>query len=79
MTTVGSFVAKTHLPELLERVAHGETVQITRRGVPVARLVPVTSIEKRSPKEAACQIRELRKGITLRDLSIRDLINEGRP
>ena len=31
-----------------------------------------------TPEEAVADIRELRKGITLRGLKIRDLINEGR-
>ena len=78
MTTVGSFDAKTHLPKLLERVAHGETVQITKRGVPIAKLVPVAANDKADPKEAAREIRELRKGITLGGLKLRDLIKEGR-
>ncbi len=34
--------AKTHLSEILERVTRGEEVLLTRRGTPVARLVPVT-------------------------------------
>ena len=38
--------AKAHLSGLVERVARGETVRITRRGKPVARL---TAIE-RQPK-----------------------------
>ena len=38
MTTVGSYQAKTHLPELLERVSRGEKILITRRGKPVAML-----------------------------------------
>ena len=38
---VGVYEAKTHLPELLSRVAHGEQVTITRHGRAVARLVPV--------------------------------------
>lgn len=42
MTTVGSFEAKTKLAELLDKVEAGETVTITRRGKPVARLVPAT-------------------------------------
>lgn len=41
METVGSGEAKTALPRLLDRVAQGETVTITKHGVPVARLVPV--------------------------------------
>ena len=41
MHTVGSYEAKTRLPALLRAVELGETVTITRRGVPVARLVAV--------------------------------------
>lgn len=41
MLTVGSFEAKTHLAQLLERVERGEEITITRRGRPVARLVPI--------------------------------------
>ena len=43
MGSVGSFEAKTKLAELLDKVEAGGTVTITRRGRPVARLVPVTS------------------------------------
>ncbi len=41
MITVGSFEAKTKLAELLDKVEDGETVTITRRGKPVARLMPM--------------------------------------
>ena len=41
MQTVGSYEAKTRLPELLRSVEHGESITITRRGVPVARLVGI--------------------------------------
>ena len=37
--TVGVHEAKTHLSRLLERVAGGEEILITRRGTVVARLV----------------------------------------
>lgn len=40
MATVGSFEAKTHFAELLSRAERGEEITITRRGKPVARLVP---------------------------------------
>lgn len=42
MPNVGSYEAKTRLPELLRSVEQGETVTITRRGVPIARIVGVT-------------------------------------
>ena len=39
MITVGAFEAKTHLSRLLDQVAAGEEVTITKHGKPVARLV----------------------------------------
>ena len=38
---------------------------------------PVTQ-RKKTPAEAVADIREMRKGVTLGGLKIRDLINEGR-
>jgi len=38
--SVGVHEAKTHLSRLLERVALGEEIAITRRGEEIARLVP---------------------------------------
>lgn len=53
MTTVGSFEAKTKLAELLDRVEAGETVTITRRGKPVAKLVPAgVGAEERARRRA---------------------------
>ncbi len=40
METVGAYEAKTHLPQLLERVTKGERITITKHGVPVAVLQP---------------------------------------
>lgn len=38
--SVGVHEAKTHLSRLLEAVADGEEIDITNRGITVARLVP---------------------------------------
>ena len=40
MDTVGAYEAKTHLSKLLERVAKGEHITITKHGIPVAVLQP---------------------------------------
>jgi prevent-host-death family protein len=40
-TIVSAFDAKTHLSRLLREVAGGKVVTITKRGKPMARLVPV--------------------------------------
>lgn len=44
MTTISLAKAKAKLSELVERAASGETVEITKRGKPVAQLV---SVEKK--------------------------------
>lgn len=79
MITVGSYEARTHLSQLLDRVAKGERVTITRHGVPVAVLEPVGEREKRERvREAIRRIKELRKGKTTGGMSIREMIEEGR-
>lgn len=42
--------ARRHLKELLDRVERGEQVLITRRGKPVARLVPPRPAEESLPR-----------------------------
>jgi prevent-host-death family protein len=76
--SVGVFDAKTHLTRLLERVSKGETIRITRRGVPIAKLVPPDMGKKEVPEQLVHEMREIRKGATLGKVSIRELIDEGR-
>ena len=78
MKTVGAFEAKTHLNELLRRVSTGETIRITRRGIPVAHLVPVEDERKDKVIKAVRELREIRKKLSLGRLSVRELIDEGR-
>jgi antitoxin (DNA-binding transcriptional repressor) of toxin-antitoxin stability system len=63
MKEIGSYSAKTHLPNLLESVLHGESFIITRRGQPIAILSPIPQNDM-TPAQAAERIRELRQGIT---------------
>ncbi|MCY3597428.1 MAG: type II toxin-antitoxin system Phd/YefM family antitoxin [Rhodospirillales bacterium] len=58
--TIGAYEAKTHLPSLLDRVARGESLTITRHGKPVARLVPVAG-DRALAKQAAARIEERRR------------------
>ena len=80
MESVGSFEAKTHLPQLLERVANGEEFTITKHGTPVARLVPiVATTPKPDVRQVIEELKAFSKGNTLGDgLTIRDLIEDGR-
>ncbi len=43
MDRIGVRELRQHASRYLERVAHGETLEVTDRGRPVARLVPITS------------------------------------
>ncbi len=60
MRQVGAFEAKTHLSELLDAASRGETISITRRGKPVARLVPPEAPDRSRAVEAAKNLRALR-------------------
>ncbi|GMU41977.1 MAG: hypothetical protein AMXMBFR23_28430 [Chloroflexota bacterium] len=62
MHTVGAYEAKSHLSALLDRVAAGESITITRHGVPVAVLSPPPSRTMMTVEEAIAGVRELRKG-----------------
>jgi prevent-host-death family protein len=78
MTSVGLFEAKTHLSALVERVAQGEEITITKHGVAVAVLAPAANRRKKDPRKVAERIRALRRGARLEGVTIRQLIEEGR-
>lgn len=78
MKTVGSYEAKTHLPRLLEEVANGEKIIITKHGVAIAMLVSVQSEQKKDPKVIIQEIKSFRQGRSLKGLSMRKMIKEGR-
>jgi prevent-host-death family protein len=66
MTEVGSFEAKNTLSALLDRAEHGEEIVITRRGKPVAKLVPFqTTPGAEQARLAAQRIRDLAKAMNL--------------
>lgn len=74
MDAVGAYEAKTQLARLLDRVASGETLTITRRGRPVARLVPVADDEVSRSRQAARR-KQLRRA-SLSELL--ETVHEGR-
>jgi prevent-host-death family protein len=66
MPEIGAFDAKNRLSELLERAEHGEEIVITRRGRPVAKLVPVDGTRNREKaREAMRSIRALAEEMKL--------------
>ena len=66
---IGSYDAKTKLPEILRRVEAGEAFTITNRGKPVADLIPSHSAKDRKVKEAVSNLLKMKK----HDLSEKDL------
>lgn len=60
MSAVTVAEAKAHLSELVERAAKGETVCVTRRGKPIAKIAPLA--EPKKPVDVAV-LREITKGM----------------
>ena len=86
MASISAFQAKTRFGELLERVARGEEIVITRHDKPVARIVPegrqtVTQARATVAAFAALRARIVRrtKGrAKLSDADVRTAIDDGR-
>lgn len=78
MRRVGSYEAKTHLPRLLKAIEGGETITITRRGVPIAIISPPDGDRSGSVREIAANLRAFRADHRLEGVTLRELIDEGR-
>jgi prevent-host-death family protein len=78
MRTVGAFEAKAKIAELLDKVAAGETVLITRRGEAAALLTPPEKIQY-SRAKALSEIKRFRKSCKTGKVDIEALISEDRP
>jgi prevent-host-death family protein len=63
LTVTRAFDAKTHLAALLDRVAAGEEIVITKRGRPVARLVPPAGAKAARREGAWRRIAALRANV----------------
>ena len=75
---VSAFDAKTHLSRLLREVQDGSSITITKRGRPVARLVPIVEDRgKTTAEEILRQFDEIRKKSGGR-VNIRKYIEAGR-
>ena len=77
-TEVGIFEAKTRLSELVDLVStNGDEVVITKRGRPVARLMPTAS-EASAVEDALALLLAAREASVAGPDSLRDLIDDGR-
>lgn len=63
MATIPAFEAKTRFGELLDRVAQGEEIIITRHEKPVARIIPEGGPSFEQVRRAAQQLETLQEEI----------------
>ena len=81
MTTMGFYEARTHLSALLDQVAKGKHVLITRRGRPAAMIGPPPQQDRQDVRQVVQEMLSFRdrEGPTLGGrVTIRKLIDEGR-
>ncbi len=78
MKVVGTREAKTHLSALLDEVAGGMEVVITRRGIAIARLVPAHAPRSSAVGDPITRAKAFAKTQTLGRLSWKKLRDEGR-
>ena len=83
MKSVGSYEAKTHLPQLLRQVETGETITITKRGKPIAVLSPARRQSTRDVRAIISEFRafsakQARSRAPLSVQEIKEMIEEGR-
>jgi len=81
MTTMGFYEARTHLSELLDHVAKGKKVLITRRGKPAALISPPPKQDQQDVRQVVQEMLAFRnrEGPTLDGkVTVRELIEEGR-
>ena len=77
MKTANVAEAKSHFSALLTEVEAGEEVVITRRGKPIARIIPesaVSSVFDLAALRAFVQAEPCRESLSVTDLRERDLL-----
>jgi prevent-host-death family protein len=74
---IGSYDAKTKLPEILRRVEAGERFTITNRGKPVADLIPSRAGDDHRVEGAIANIIKAKKHVVSSE-RLSELKNQGR-
>ena len=75
---IGSYEAKTKLPELLRQVKTGKSFTITNRGEAIADLVPSLGARAKDKVAAAEKLKAFMRADPVRGVNIKALIEEGR-
>ena len=77
---IGAFEAKTHFSQILEKAEQGSDFIITKRGKPVAKIIPFRQEPEMTRQEVLERFRKLRKCYRGKpgDFDIREAIEDGR-
>ena len=75
---IGSYEAKTKLPELLRQVKTGKSFTITNRGEAIADLVPSAGVNAKDKVTAAEKLKAFMRADPVRGVDFKKLITEGR-
>ena len=77
---IGAFEAKTHFSQIIEKAEQGADFVVTRRGKPVAMILPLEKEPEMTFKEAVEQLLEMRKLYRGKpgSFNIREAIEDGR-
>jgi prevent-host-death family protein len=77
---IGAFEAKTHFSRILDKAENGEDFIITKRGKPVAKIIPFEKEPEMTRSEAIEKLKEMRKLYRGKpgSFNIRSAIEEGR-
>ena len=78
--SIGAFEAKTNFSRILEKTEQGEDFIITRRGKPVAKIIPFQQEPEITRQEAFDNLKNMRKLYRGKpgSFNIREAIEEGR-
>ena len=80
MSSVSVVEFKRKLSALLNNVEHGEDVVITRRGKPIARLTSLNpGHDRERARNTIAGLRAASRGLSLGSVTLRELIDCGRP
>jgi len=75
---IGSYEAKTKLYGLLQQVKTGKSFTITNRGIAIADLVPTTGARTEDKVAAVEKLKAFMRADPVRDVNIKELIEEER-
>lgn len=74
---IGSYDAKTKLPEILRKVKAGQSFTITNRGKPIADIIPSRSSNHMKTLASIDSILK-NKGVTVTDEELKEMKQSGR-